>query len=66
MPEIAAPEITTTGKERSEAAPAKKKAFNSFQIAQTQFDKVAEYLGLDPATRELLRYPMREIGRAHV
>jgi hypothetical protein len=24
------------------------KAFNSFQIAQTQFDKVAEYLGLDP------------------
>ncbi len=60
MPEIAAPEITTAGKERSEAAPAKKKAFNSFQIAQAQFDKVAEYLGLDPATRELLRYPMRE------
>lgn len=36
------------------------KAFNSFQIAQAQFDKVAEYLGLDPATRELLRYPLRE------
>ena len=36
------------------------KAFNSFQIAQTQFDKVAEYLGLDPATRDLLRYPLRE------
>jgi len=38
----------------------KAKPFNSFQIAQTQFDKVAEYLGLDPATRELLRYPLRE------
>jgi glutamate dehydrogenase len=38
----------------------KKKAFNSFQIAQAQFDKVAEYLGLDPATRDLLRYPLRE------
>ena len=36
------------------------KALNSFQIAQAQFDKVAEYLGLDPATRELLRYPLRE------
>src|SRR5438045_1843220 len=43
-------------------APPKKssKAFNSFQIAQSQFDKVAEYLGLDPATRDLLRYPLRE------
>ena len=43
-------------KEVSKAAPgppAKKssKAFNSFQIAQAQFDKVAEYLGLDAATR---------------
>ena len=36
------------------------KAFNSFQIAQGQFDKVAEYLGLDPAARDLLRYPLRE------
>ena len=36
------------------------KVFNSFQIAQTQFDKVAEYLGLDSATRDLLRYPLRE------
>src|SRR5450759_4056491 len=42
--------------------PAKRssKAFNSFQIAQAQFDKVAEYLGLDSATRDLLRYPLRE------
>ena len=36
------------------------KSFNSFQIAQTQFDKVAEYLALDAATRDLLRYPLRE------
>jgi glutamate dehydrogenase (NAD(P)+) len=44
------------------AAPAKgsTKAYNSFQIAQTQFDKVAEHLGLDPATRDLLRFPLRE------
>jgi len=44
----------------SRSEPPKSKAFNSFQIAQAQFDKVAEYLGLDPATRDLLRYPLRE------
>jgi glutamate dehydrogenase len=38
----------------------KSKIFNSFQIAQAQFDKVAEYLGLDQATRDLLRFPIRE------
>lgn len=36
------------------------KAVNSFQIAQAQFDKMAEYLGLYPATRDLPRYPLRE------
>ncbi len=36
------------------------KALNSFQIAQAQFDKVAEYLGLDQPTKDLLRYPLRE------
>ncbi len=36
------------------------KGFNSFQIAQDQFDKVAEYLGLDQPTRDLLRFPLRE------
>ncbi len=36
------------------------RAFNSFEMAQTQFDNVAEYLGLDSATRELLRFPLRE------
>ena len=44
----------------SRSEPTKTKEFNSFQIAQAQFDNVAEYLGLDPATRELLRYPLRE------
>jgi len=37
-----------------------KKAFNPFEMAQKQFDGVAEKLGLDPGTRELLRNPMRE------
>jgi glutamate dehydrogenase len=36
------------------------KSFNSFEMAQTQFDHVAEILGLDQATRDLLRYPLRE------
>ncbi len=33
---------------------------NPFKIAQHQFDEAAELLGLDPATRALLREPMRE------
>ncbi|MDI6868341.1 MAG: Glu/Leu/Phe/Val dehydrogenase [Coprothermobacterota bacterium] len=36
------------------------KSFNAFKMAQEQFDKVADYLGLDQATRDLLRNPMRE------
>jgi glutamate dehydrogenase (NAD(P)+) len=36
------------------------KAFNPFEMAQAQFDKVADYLGLDQATRDLLRVPLRE------
>jgi glutamate dehydrogenase len=38
----------------------KAKAFNAFEIAQEQFDKVAAYLGLDPAMKDLLRFPLRE------
>lgn len=34
--------------------------FNPFAMAQAQFDKAAEALGLDEATRALLREPMRE------
>lgn len=35
-------------------------ANNPFTIAQTQFDEAAEILGLEPAMRELLRWPQRE------
>lgn len=33
---------------------------NPFEMAQAQFDKAAAILDLDPATRELLREPLRE------
>ncbi|MFZ5981282.1 MAG: Glu/Leu/Phe/Val family dehydrogenase [Candidatus Zixiibacteriota bacterium] len=36
------------------------KAFNPFEMAQTQFDKVADLLELDKSTREILRNPLRE------
>lgn len=38
----------------------KSKEFNPFEMAQTQFDKVAEILNLDDATRQILREPLRE------
>ena len=65
MPDSALARPTTMESDGSKAppiAPPKKstKSFNSFQIAQAQFDKVAEYLGLDQPTRELLRFPLRE------
>ncbi len=37
-----------------------KKPFNPFEMAQQQFDAVAEKLGLDQGTRDLLRNPLRE------
>lgn len=36
------------------------KAYNPFEMAQKQFDTVADMLELDTATRELLRNPLRE------
>lgn len=36
------------------------KEFNPFEMAQAQFDKVAELLNLEDATRQLLRNPLRE------
>ena len=36
------------------------KSFNAFEMAQKQFDKVADFLALDSSTRELLRNPLRE------
>jgi len=38
----------------------KDKAFNPFEMAQTQFDKVADILDLDQGTRDILRNPFRE------
>jgi len=40
------------------------KSFNSFEMAQTQFDHVAELLGLDEAAQQLLRHPLREYSFA--
>ncbi|MCL1913009.1 MAG: Glu/Leu/Phe/Val dehydrogenase [Eubacteriaceae bacterium] len=34
--------------------------YNPYESAQTQFDNVAEQMGLEPAARELLRQPMKE------
>jgi len=34
--------------------------FNPYQMARDQFDKIAEMIGLDSGSRELLRSPMRE------
>ncbi|HVP07167.1 MAG TPA: Glu/Leu/Phe/Val dehydrogenase [Candidatus Acidoferrum sp.] len=36
------------------------KSFNPFAMAQAQFDRAADILGLDKATRDLLRNPLRE------
>jgi glutamate dehydrogenase len=35
------------------------KHFNAFDMAQRQFDRVADLLSLDQATRALLREPLR-------
>jgi glutamate dehydrogenase len=42
----------------------REKSYNSFQVAQAQFDKVAEIIGLDGSARELLRAPLREYAFA--
>jgi glutamate dehydrogenase len=36
------------------------KSFNPFEMAQTQFDNVADILELDTGTRDILRQPLRE------
>ena len=36
------------------------KIYNPFEVAQEQFDRVADSLGLNQAQRDLLRVPMRE------
>ena len=39
---------------------AAKGAFNPFEMARAQFDRIADLIDLDSGTRELLRTPMRE------
>ncbi|MBN1826935.1 MAG: Glu/Leu/Phe/Val dehydrogenase [Candidatus Eisenbacteria bacterium] len=39
---------------------AAKGSFNAFEMARAQFDKTADMIGLDRATRDLLRSPLRE------
>jgi len=40
------------------------KAYSAFVMAQRQFDDAADILALDEATRDLLRYPLREYSIA--
>ncbi len=40
------------------------KPFNAFDVAQSQFDSVADLLSLDQAARDLLRFPLREYSFA--
>ena len=35
-------------------------AFNPFAVAQQEFDRIADLIGLDAGARELLRHPIRE------
>ncbi|HSW29804.1 MAG TPA: Glu/Leu/Phe/Val dehydrogenase [Longimicrobiales bacterium] len=42
----------------------KKRPFNSFEMAQQQFDRTADLLELDEPVRELLRQPLREYSFA--
>ena len=35
-------------------------SFNPFEMARTQFDKIADLIGLDQGARDLLRSPLRE------
>jgi glutamate dehydrogenase (NAD(P)+) len=42
----------------------REKAYNSYEMAQAQFDRAAGQLSLDEATRQLLRQPLREYAFA--
>jgi glutamate dehydrogenase (NAD(P)+) len=49
----------TLGGERT-GLPMARRPYNSFEVAQAQFDQAAELLGLGSAMRDLLRWPLRE------
>ncbi|MCK5201927.1 MAG: Glu/Leu/Phe/Val dehydrogenase, partial [Spirochaetales bacterium] len=36
------------------------RTYNAYETAKEQFDKIAEFLDLDRATKDLLREPLRE------
>ena len=40
------------------------KSYNPFVVAQEQFDRIADLLDLDQATRDLLRNPLRDTVEA--
>jgi glutamate dehydrogenase (NAD(P)+) len=42
----------------------REKAYNSYEMAQAQFDRAAGQLSLDDATRQLMRQPLREYAFA--
>lgn len=42
----------------------RRRAYNSFEMAQTQFDRIADVLELESGVRELLREPIREYSFA--
>jgi hypothetical protein len=53
--------MTTTVLEPTETKPTRADhGHNALETAQRQFDRVAGMLGLDQATRDLLRSPLRE------
>jgi glutamate dehydrogenase (NAD(P)+) len=49
-------QVEIVGKDATKMA----EAYNPFKMAQAQFDRIADLLNLDQATRDLLRFPLRE------
>jgi glutamate dehydrogenase (NAD(P)+) len=56
---VAVPVVT-----RTPGLPRESRPINSFELAQSQFDAVADMLELEPGARELLRRPLREYSFA--
>ncbi len=52
--------MSTNTTEAKTVATEESRPFNAFEMAQAQFDKAADVLGLDDSVRALLRNPMRE------
>ncbi|HLN80017.1 MAG TPA: hypothetical protein VK392_02380, partial [Thermoanaerobaculia bacterium] len=41
--------------------PVEAESLNPYEIAQKQFDRAADHLGLDPGVRDVLRKPKRQL-----